>query len=315
MKTLLLIDGNAIMHRAYHALPPFSTKSGIPTNVIYGFFGMIHRAILDFEPSHVVICFDTPKPTFRQELSESYQAHRPAMADDFKSQIPILMELIDASGLTRCAKDGFEADDLIGTLATDAYQDGMKTLILTGDKDIMQLVNERTFVIAPINGASKIKLYDTAEVKNKLGVPPARIPDYKALAGDPSDNYTGAKGIGPKTTIKLLETYKSIDDLYKHLDEIEDGKVKQKLIDHKDNVLLSLKLATIVRDMDTGCDLEKAEFSGFPQTLKDHLQKYEMRSLLTRLFDQPIKIKKEVSIKEKSKLKKEEKNKDQLGMF
>src|SRR3989338_7996711 len=159
MQTLLLIDGNAIMHRAYHALPPFKTKDGTPTNVIYGFFSMLHKGIIDFKPTHIVVCFDTPKPTFRNKMFKEYQAQRPQIGDDFIVQIPLLHEALKKAGVVFLAKDGYEADDLIGTLATISKKN-MQVYILTGDKDIMQLVNSHVKVVSPQTGMSSIKLYD-----------------------------------------------------------------------------------------------------------------------------------------------------------
>ena len=159
MKTLLLIDGNALMHRAYHALPPLTTKKGVPTNIVYGFFNMIYKAMQDFQPEYMAICFDTPAKTFRQKLHKDYQSHRPDLKDDFRIQIPILKDLIDLVPLYRAEQDGLEADDIIGTLSKKIDGD-VKTLILTGDKDIMQLVNSHVFVLTPEIGFSKTKLYD-----------------------------------------------------------------------------------------------------------------------------------------------------------
>src|SRR3989338_6753699 len=155
MNTLLLIDGNAIMHRAFHALPPFKTKDGIPTNVIYGFFSMLHKSIADFHPNFIVVCFDTPKPTFRNKLSKEYQAQRPKISDDFITQIPLVKEALDKAGVTHLEKDGFEADDLIGTITQKFKDNGIKVLILSGDRDIQQLVAKNVYVITP-KGAAKL---------------------------------------------------------------------------------------------------------------------------------------------------------------
>ena len=141
MKTLLLIDGNAIMHRAYHALPPLTSKNGTPTNMIYGFFMMLHKVVTDFHPDYLVVCFDTPKQTFRQEMMKEYQAQRPQMADNFKIQIPYVRDLLDKAGVARMEKDGYEADDVIGSIATQFKSKDTKVYILTGDKDIMQLLS------------------------------------------------------------------------------------------------------------------------------------------------------------------------------
>src|SRR3989338_3308195 len=183
MQTLLLIDGNAIMHRAYHALPPFKTKDGTPTNVIYGFFSMLHKGIIDFKPTHIVVCFDTPKPTFRNKMFKEYQAQRPKISDDFIVQIPLVKEALDKAEITHLEKDGYEADDLIGTVVKKcetAIDAGIRVLILSGDRDIQQLVDKNVFVITPKLGLSDIKMYDSAEVEKKYGLEPTKIPDLKA---------------------------------------------------------------------------------------------------------------------------------------
>ena len=274
MQTLLLIDGNAIMHRAYHALPPFKTKDGTPTNVIYGFFSMLHKGIIDFKPTHIVVCFDTPKPTFRNKMFKEYQAQRPKISDDFIVQIPLVKEALDKAGITHLEKDGFEADDLIGTISHKFKSNGIKVLILSGDRDIQQLVDKNVFVITPKLGLSDLKMYDISEVQIKFGLPPDKIPDLKALMGDPSDNYPGAKGIGPKTASKLINQFHTINGLYSHLEDI-DEKIRKSLVENKENVLLSLKLATIDTKVPIKFEIENTKFEKFDEDLKEYFTKLE----------------------------------------
>ena len=311
MDTLLIIDGNAIMHRAFHAIPPFKTKAGIPTNVIYGFLGMLHRSVEVFRPTHIAICFDTPAKTFRQKMLESYQAQRPELHDDFKEQIPLLKSLIATAGIYQSELDGLEADDIIGTVAKTAKKHGIRTLILTGDKDIMQLVNHHIFVVSPKMGLTEFKLYDEPEVEKKLGVKPSMIPDYKALAGDPSDNYKGAEGIGPKTAVKLLIKYHTVENLLTHSSELEP-KYRTIIERDKKQIELSKTIATIVTDAEIHFSLKDAEFHGFPDALREEFAKYEMRSLLERFFG---KTKKEAVEVQTKKSKKTEAHKEQIGMF
>src|SRR3989344_2267889 len=179
METLLLIDGNAIMHRAFHALPPFKTKAGLPTNVIYGFFSMLHKSIIGFKPSHVVVCFDTPKPKIRNKLFKEYQSQRPKISDDFIVQIPLVKEALDKAGIVHLEKDGFEADDLIGTIANKYKTNGIRVLILSGDRDIQQLIDDKVFVITPKMGLSNLMIYDANEVQKKMGLKPEKIPELK----------------------------------------------------------------------------------------------------------------------------------------
>lgn len=306
MKTLLLIDGNAIMHRAYHALPPFKTKDGTPTHVIYGFFSMLFRALSDFKPTHVVVCFDTPKPTFRNKMFKEYQAQRPKIHDDFIVQIPLLKEAIAKSGIKQLEKDGFEADDVIGTLAKKAEKEKMKVLILTGDRDILQLVNKNIFVLAPQLGLSNIKMYDEQEVKTRMLVTPSEIPDLKALTGDPSDNYSGAKGIGPKTAAQLIEKFRTVEKLFTQLKKVDNAKTRIILESEKKSVFLSKKLAQIDTNVPFDFDLQTSEFRGFHEALKDYLAKLEITSLIKRIFAE----KKPVEKKEQKKG-----NKNQMGLF
>lgn len=284
MNTLLLIDGNAIMHRAYHALPPFKSTDGTPTNIIYGFISMLHKAINDFKPEYLASCFDTPKKTFRNKLFKDYQIQRPKIEDNFIVQIPLVKKALDEGGIYRLEKDGYEADDLIGTITKIFTENKFRIIILTGDKDIFQLIKENVFVASPQFGLTNIKIFDRSEVEKKLNIQPKNIVDYKALSGDPSDNYPGAKGIGPKTAAKLISQYGNIENIYQNLDKIQSEKIRITLQKEKENVYLSKKLATILQDVEINLDIEKLKFNGFSNKLKDFLEKYQMISLVKRLF-------------------------------
>ncbi len=284
MQTLLLIDGNAIMHRAYYAIPAnFKTKDGTPTNAVYGFMTMLAKAIADFQPEYIIICFDTPKPTFRKKLYANYQAHRPKSADTFITQIPLIKEMLEKAGITQIEKEGYEADDIIGTIAT-RNEDKYRILILTGDKDIMQLVDENVFVMSPQTGISTIKLFDKNEVENKLGVTPEKIPDLKGLMGDASDNYGGAKGIGPKTAQELISRFQSVENLLENVSKVENARTQQIIKTHRDVILLSKRLATIECDAPVNLNVESTRFTGFPEELKNFLNSLEMYTLAERLY-------------------------------
>lgn len=308
MKTLLLIDGNAVMHRSYHALPPFKTKSGIPTGAVFGFLSILHKSITDFKPDHLVICFDTPAPTFRKKMFVKYQAQRPKIEADLIKQFPIVKEALDAAKITHLEKTGFEADDLIGTISHKFDKNGIKVLILSGDRDILQLVNKNVSVITPQIGFAKEKIYQPKEVVEKFGISAAQITDYKALAGDQSDNYKGAKGIGPKTAAKLVAEFGSVENLYKNIDTV-DPKLKPVLVENKDNVILSKKLATILKDVKLDFNIEKSEFIAFNNNLKDFLQKFALRSLINRFFAD------KTMTTEKKSTRSEKMNKNQMGLF
>lgn len=305
MPTFLLVDGNAIMHRAFHALPPFKTKSGIPTHVIYGFFSIIYKAITDFSPVYLAVCFDTPAPTFRNKIFKKYQIQRPKIADEFKSQIPLVKEGLNCGGIIHLEKDGFEADDLIGTVAKKtslSLGNKLKVLILSGDKDILQLVDNNIFVISPQIGFSTTKIYDANEVAKKFTVSPSQIIDFKALAGDPSDNYPGAKGIGPKTASKLINEFQTVESLFNNLDKIKNKNLRKILEQNKESIFLAKKLAKIVTNVSIDFDIEKAKFEEFKKELKHFLLKLEMKSLVKRIF--------EVKKSEEKKT-----NNQQIGLF
>lgn len=302
MNNLILIDGNAIMHRAYHALPPLSSSDGTPTNVIYGFISMLYRVVHDFSPSHLTIVFDTPTPTFRHNLFKDYQIQRPKIDDNFIVQIPLLKEALDFAGIYHLEKDGYEADDVIGTICKIfSLNQDFNIIIVSGDKDIFQLINSQVYVATPIFGLTNIKIYDQKAVEEKIGVTPQNIVDYKALVGDPSDNYPGAKGIGPVTASKLIKQFGNIDNIYKNINRIPSKKVKEILEKEKENVYLSKKLATILTDAPIEIDIDKMKFSGFNKKLKNFLEKYQINSLVERIFG--VEKRKEIKKEKKSAIK------------
>lgn len=305
MQTLLIIDGNAIMHRAYHALPPFKADDGTPTNVVYGYLSMLHKVVTDFKPEYLISCFDTPEETFRNKLFKKYQSQRPKIDDDFIVQIPLVKQAVDNSGIERMEKPGFEADDLIGTITRIFEKNNFRVVILTGDKDIFQLITDNVFVASPQLGLANIKIFDKSEVEKKLDVTPNQIIQYKALAGDPSDNYPGASGIGPKTASKLIHQFGTVENIYKNIENIDSEKVKEILKKEKDNVEVSKKLATIMTNVEIDIDIEKLKFKGFNKNLIDFLSKYQMNTLIKRIFNM-----KEVGKKEEVK-----KKIDQIGLF
>ena len=256
MNRLIIIDGNAILHRAFHALPPLTAPDGTLTNAVYGFTSMLIRLIFDLAPTHIAVAFDRPKPTFRKELYKEYQIKRPKMDEGLAAQIPMVHDVLSAMQIPIFEQDGFEADDVIGTLCNNKPKTINQVIIVTGDRDLLQLVTDTTKAYMPTKGLSEATLYGPAETKGRLGVGPTQIPDYKALAGDQSDNYPGVPGVGPKTAIDLIKNYKTIELLYKALDknavEFSDG-LKEKLTKNKDLAILSKTLATIRTDvpMDT----------------------------------------------------------------
>jgi len=256
MRKLILIDGNAILHRAFHALPPLTSKSGEPINAVYGFVSMLLRIITDLKPTHIAVAFDRKEPTFRHVVFEKYQSQRPIMHEDLSSQFEKTKEVLLTMGISAYSEAGYEADDVIGTIAKQATKHNIEeVIVVTGDRDILQLVTNKVKVYLPIKGLSESKLMGIDEVKEKIGVTPDLIPDYKALVGDPSDNYPGVPGIGPKTAVNLLREYKSVNDIYKNLKHIPEP-LRMKLQKGRDSALMSHKLATIVTSISLKIDFD-----------------------------------------------------------
>lgn len=308
MSTLLLIDGNAIIHRAFHALPPFKTKNGFSTNIIYGFFSMLYKAVSDFKPDQIIICFDTPKPTFRDKIFKEYRAQRPKAPDEFKEQIPGLKEGLKKAGIFYLEKEGFEADDIIASIAKKATEES-KVLILTGDKDIMQLVDSNIIVASPQKGLTNITLYGIEKVKEKFGVEPEKIAELKALMGDPSDNYPGAKGIGPKTAAELIVRFGTVENLLQNINQIESPKIREIITREKENIIMSKKLALLDSKIDLKIDKKEYSFQWFKEELKEFFDKYEIKSLKERIFNNNSGKKKNTSDKQ------EKKDDGQIGLF
>jgi len=257
MSRLVLIDGNAVLHRTYHALPPLTTSKGDPVNAVYGFVSVLFRVIQDFDPIYIATAFDRREKTFRQEVFFEYQAQRPKIQQDLAVQFEKAREVLKSLGILSYDKKGFEADDVIGTIAKLASQKSFidEIIIVTGDRDILQLVGGKTYVYLMTKGVSEGKLFGEKEVIEKLGIPPGLIPDYKALVGDASDNYPGVVGIGPKTAVKLLRNFGTIEKIYRNLDKL-DKKTAEKLTQNRDNVKLYKNLAQIVKDLDLDVDFE-----------------------------------------------------------
>lgn len=288
MKRLVLIDGHAILHRAYHALPPLTSRSGELVNAVYGFTTMLLKVISDLNPKYLAVAFDTEKPTFRQAEYIGYQAQRPKMEEELKGQIERVYEMLTAMGIPIFEKEGFEADDVIGTLARQAKKD-TEVVIVTGDRDMMQLVGPKIRVYAPIKGLSEAQFFDEEKVKKEIGVRPGQITDFKGLTGDPSDNYPGVPGIGPKTARELLEKFKTLEKIYKNLSEVGrffNPSVVAKLAQGKESAQLSKRLATIVTDVPLKLDLEKCKFEFTDKEREQTIKKLEelrFKSLVERI--------------------------------
>ncbi|GAA1731363.1 DNA polymerase I [Aeromicrobium alkaliterrae] len=262
MDRLLLIDGHSVAYRAFFALPVenFATTTGQHTNAVFGFTSMLINVLRDEQPTHVAVAFDVSRQTFRTAEYDQYKANRAKSPDEFKSQVPLIKEVLDALGIRTFEKEGFEADDIIGTLTRDAEAADMEVLICTGDRDALQLVTERTTVLYPKRGVSDLARMTPAAVEEKYGVVPEQYPDIAAMVGETSDNLPGVPGVGPKTAAKWLATYGSLGEI---VDQVADipGKAGQSLRDHLDDVLRNRRINALVRDLDLGAEPAELAFS------------------------------------------------------
>lgn len=249
---------------------------------------MLLKLFSQIDPDHIAVAFDRPKPTFRQELYPAYQAQRPATDSDLSPQFEGVLEVLSKASVPVYAVDGFEADDVIGTIVEKLKKQDVMTYIVTGDRDLLQLINNNAKVLFPVKGISEVMLFDKRRVNEKYEVDPIQIIELKALTGDPSDNYPGVSGIGPKTATKLLKKYKDVDTVYKNIEEIEseNPKLAEKLINGKKMAKLSHQLATIITQVPfdfkfEDCNLKTLSLERF----RDALEDYEFNSLVKR-FDE-----------------------------
>jgi len=298
---LILIDGNAIIHRAYHAMPPLTTPMGAPIGAVQGFLNIILKIIEDMNPTHIAVAWDRPEPTFRNKMFKEYQSQRPEVDHELVSQFDKVRKALDAFGIVQYDKKGFEADDIIGTLArlaVSSQQSAVRknkehrtkskvdeVVIVTGDKDQLQLVTDKVKVFMPIKGLSVGELLGPEEVKEKMGVTPPQVIDLKGFMGDASDNYPGVYGVGPKTAQKLLDEFGTYENVYKHIEDLPETTAK-KLREGKEGGDISFKLAKIVTDVDIDFELEKYDkwSIGSDEMLKV-FEEFGFKSLTKRVIE------------------------------
>lgn len=285
MKTFLILDGNALLHRAWHAIPPLSTKSGLVVNAAYGFSMIIEKMIETHRPDYMAVAWDVEGETFRDKIFADYKAQREKKEQELYDQIPIIQKILNAFGIPSVEAPGYEADDILGTLSKKAAKKGMRVLIVTGDLDSLQLVDENVVVLFFQKGISETKIYDVAAVKERFGLTPSQLIDYKALRGDPSDNIPGVAGIGEKTASMLLQKYGSIKGIYQQLDSIEE-KYAKKLRGQEKTIETALQLVKIMRDMELPFRFEEAR-TGAPdyEKLLALYKDLEFRTLLKKHGD------------------------------
>ena len=285
MEKLVLIDGNSLINRAFYAMPVLTTKDGVPTNAVYGFMNMFFKMLDTVNPTFVAVAFDLKAPTFRHKIYSEYKGTRKPMPDDLRPQIPLLKEVLKLMGVAVFEKEGMEADDIIGTIAKHT---SIPTFIYTGDRDSFQLVDDETTVYFTKRGITDIDELNINNFEEKTGITPIQIIDLKALMGDSSDNIPGVPGVGEKTALNLIQTYKSVDGLYAHIDEIK-GKLQEKLILGKDLAYLSKTLATICLDCPVETDTEKMRVPyTYSTAVKNKFIELEFKSLYRRddLFEE-----------------------------
>jgi DNA polymerase-1 len=287
--TLLLLDGHSLAYRAFFALPVenFATTTGQPTNAVYGFTAMLINVLRDEKPTKVAVAFDRSEPTFRHEQYVEYKAGRTKAPDEFRSQVSLIFEVLDALGIRHLSAPGYEADDIIATLATRAEADGDKVLIVTGDRDTFQLVSDSTTVLYNSRGVSDMKRYDPAGLQEKYGLTPEQYPDFAALRGDPSDNLPSIPGVGEKTATKWIVEYGSLENLVNRVDEVK-GKAGDALREHLGNVLRNRQLTTLLRDLpDDVVGAVPAELTPVPwsrDTIHQLFDTLQFRVLRDRLY-------------------------------
>ena len=284
MHRLMLLDSNGLIYRGYHALPPLTTSKGELVNAVFGFCSILLRGIQDLQPEYVAACFDLPGPTFRHEQFAEYKATRTPMPDDLRSQFPLVRQVVAALRIPVYEMSGFEADDVIGTITRDMDGRAIDTTIVTGDLDMLQIVSDHTRLMTTRQGVDSTIYYDAAKIWERFELRPDQMIDYKALKGDPTDNIPGIPGVGEKTAAKVIGQFGSLEGLYEHIDEVKPDKLRDKLVEAREQVFASRELSRIVRDLPISLDLQAARLSDYDRAEVVRLfREFEFRTLIDRL--------------------------------
>ncbi|PZR61248.1 MAG: DNA polymerase I [Chloroflexi bacterium] len=280
---LMLIDGPSLVYRGYFALPPLTTSDGTLVNAAFGFLQIVLRGMQDLRPDHAIVTFDLGRPQFRFDAYPEYKAGRPSMPDDLRAQFPIVRELVAMMGMPVAELEGYEADDVIGSLVPQATAAEVDTYIVSGDLDGLQLVDDHVRLLTTRMGVAATVIYDEARVFERYGLRPDQMLDYKALKGDTSDNIPGVPGVGEKTAIQLLQQFGSLDELYRRLAEVK-GKLRERLEAHRESAFMSREIGRIVRDLPVRLDLEGARTGRYDRrAVAQRFRELEFRSLIDRL--------------------------------
>ena len=281
---LVLIDGHSLAFRAFHALPPdLRTAKGELTNATYGFTSMLLNVLRDYKPDYIAVAFDVGR-TFRHDMYEAYKAGRPETPETLHHQVERIKEIVRAFNIPIFTLEGYEADDVLGTLARQAEEQGADVLIVTGDTDAFQLITPHVRVLTSGRRFSDTIIYDVERVRKRFGVEPHQLIDHKALVGDKSDNIPGVPGIGPKTATRLLQQYGNLEGIYAHIDEIKPERIRKALLEHKDTLFKARDLVRIRTDLPITLDLEACRTRDFDrQKVLELFKELEFRSLMNRL--------------------------------
>lgn len=280
----LILDTPGLIYRSFYALPEMNTSTGLPTNAIYGFYRMWQRIEKEHKPDFIAACFDYPAPTFRDNIYREYKAHRPKIPEKLLAQISPLKELLECLNIAIMEYEGYEADDLIGTLAREGEKNNLLVLIVSGDLDVLQLVSANTRVLISRKGITDITIYDEEKVKERFGIASHQLPDFKALKGDPSDNIPGVPGIGEKTASRLIKEFDSLENLLQNLEKLKADKIKNLLIKYKTQAIMGKDLSLISVNVPLQIDWENLRYH-LPNMdkLKKLLKRLEFKSLLNKL--------------------------------
>ena len=282
MKKIIIIDSNSVIHRAFHALPPLKNKKGEIVNAVYGFLTFLFKAIRELDPDYIAACFDVSKHTFRKEIFEEYKATRQKAPDELYLQIPKVKEVLKKFNISIFEKEGYEGDDLIGTIAKKE-NGNLEKIILSGDLDNLQLVDKNVRVIFLASKVSTLNIFDIKKIKEKYELRPDQIVDLKALKGDAADNIPGVSGIGIKTAIALLKKFENLENIYTNIDSIS-GKIKEKLVEEKEIAFLSKELATIKTDVKFDFDIEKCKWGDFnKEEVVKLFEEFGFKSLISKI--------------------------------
>lgn len=284
-KRLIIIDGNSIINRAFYALPDMSNSEGLKTNAIFGFVRMMFKIIEDYQPTHMSVAFDKKAPTFRHKQYADYKAGRKKMPDELAQQLQPLKDLLDKFNINRLELEGYEADDLIGTVARLGEENDFKVYIVTGDKDAIQLASHKTTTLITKKGVGEVEEYNYDSVLERYEMTPTQFIDLKGLMGDKSDNIPGVPGVGEKTGIKLLKQYSTIENLIEHTDELK-GSIKKKIEENKELALMSKELATIITNVPIEVKLEDLAYGDYNKDdVVEKFKEFGFTSLITKLLD------------------------------